>query len=214
MFRIACFIFLIFGPNSGFAGAWPREKGEVFVSFSHSHSLSWGGGYPSAYAEWGVRRGFTLGLEVGGTGVAQNAMAFLRLHPKGERKLVSAVEMGIGTEGPGRDTVVSSGMLAGIGFKTPLGPAWVDARGVARLNLRTGAQTAKLDTTLGMKTRRGVLYMLELNGKVDAFGQISAHLAPSAAVPLNKKLHIQFGVSQGIFNTREQKVKLALWASF
>ena len=61
---IPCCLALLIAGSVAEAGPWPREKGEIFLSFSEERDRE-GNSYTGLYGEYGLNPRSTLGFELG-----------------------------------------------------------------------------------------------------------------------------------------------------
>ena len=153
-------LLLLSGP--ALAGAWLREGGDTFLSFSYE-APSDADGWASLYAERGLRPWLTLGLDAGrsaGRGEGE-AILFARttVGPQGEA-MRQAVELGFGARLDEAGTprpAFRAGLSWGRGFDSRYGTGWMAVDGsVTSYGSLGGAaddegSTLKLDTTFGLR---------------------------------------------------------------
>lgn len=194
------------------AGAWMRARGDWFVAPSVTAGSD--GTSPSLYAEYGLTRWLTLGLDANRSDEgAEQAQVFARLPlwtGQGGHRLTMEFGGGVQAGLP----VVQSGLSYGQGLRTGWGPGWLAVDASMTVNLGTGAQTAKLDATLGLSPSDNWKAIVQLQGHVGADGTRNLRLAPSVVYRLRPGLHIEAGVSKGLLGDSGKRIKLGFWMDF
>ncbi len=193
-------------------GAWLRDPGTTFLSFSRTAG-SGGSAYNAILVEYGLTPDLTLGLDAGGAQNGDwNAVAFLR-RPLGppRRQLRLALEMGLGRT-PTR-TLVRSGLSIGRGFDSRWGRGWAALDTVADLEILTLRTGYKADFTLGLHRNRAML-IAQVQAGDPAGGKPYVKFAPSYVRPLGKHMKIELGLSAGLVNDPTRAAKLGIWLEF
>ncbi|KMW59044.1 hypothetical protein AIOL_004025 [Candidatus Rhodobacter oscarellae] len=222
LYALITLIALAAGP--AFSGAWPREQGQIFLSFGttisapRAQSLIQLDQTYSFYLERGMRKDLTFGLDGTANGIgAYTAIAFLRApilrrfeHSK------FAVQLGLGTTGPGADKspVVQIGLAWGRGFQTPLGPGWAAIDAQTQYLTQGGDLIGKLDATLGVKPWEKWMFMLQIQTGDYPGSDPYLRLAPAVAWGARPGRHIELGVQIGLSGDDQIGVKLHNWLEF
>ena len=206
------------------AGAWPRERGTWFLSSdvrlawpqdtSQWVSLQPASNYYTIYAEYGLPRNLTLGLDLGhSVSGAGKTVAFLRMPlPKFRRGPELSAEFGLGVI-DGR-MVARPGISAGLGFATFGTPSWLAADAVVEVVSQPSAADLKLDLTYGVTLENGMKVILQLQSGLPASDPSFARLAPSIALPVGKNRLAEFGVTYGLRGDDSMGIKLGVWQTF
>lgn len=213
------------------AGAWPRPKGETFLSFGQQLSTgattlfgaatdirSWS----SVYAEYGLTDRLTVGLDAGlGQGQDERieaVLAFARLPvwSPGEHRV--AVDFGLGTVAETdavRQTRLRLGLAWGRGFaEGRWGGGWLGMESSAELREPAGEVAVKADFTAGWKPNdRWMVIGQVQTGYYPAAGGI-VRLAPSVVRRLSARSHLQLGVTAEVVGERALGLSGAVWLSF
>lgn len=199
------------------AGAWPRDKGQVFVVVSGQIEGSDASGlyqqHGALYAEYGATDRMTLGVDLGGdTTRMTKAIAFLRW-PLGDadRPLKLAAELGVGQVE--EENALRPALSLGRGFVLWDRPGWLAVDGRAAL---LGGQDVALesDITLGLSTSRKSKLVLQIQtGRPDS-GKTYSRLAPSFVYETKPGRQIELGLITSLTGDGESGVKLGLWRSF
>ena len=199
------------------AGAWPRPKGETFLSFSQQ--VSTGArtlidatqdirSYASVYAEYGLTDRLTIGLDAG-TGAGEDdrvgaALVFARLPVWSPGAHRVAIDFGIGTlqsEAQGRQTRFRPGLAWGRGFESRWGGGWLGMESSLELREPSGDVAVKADFTAGLKPNdRWMLIAQAQTGYYPDAGGI-VRLAPSVVRRLGPRSHLQLGALAEVAGT-------------
>lgn len=211
-----------FAANAASAGAWPRGKGNVFLS--SSSSLSWPKGrafeypdvYGSSYAEYGLSDRLTLGADVGSADATRvsrlKAIGFLRYSlsdPAARHQFALDVGGGkhLGTPH------VRIGASYGTGLELFNQSGWLALDAHVLFDPKSQKTTQALDMTLGVNLNKG-----------KAMGLLSAHRAQSGATiytftpsyvrALGPRRHIEIGVTFDLSGSPNPALKLGVWQEF
>jgi hypothetical protein len=239
MLRTIAFAILslvIFAP-AAVAGPWPRAKGETFLSLSVEQGSDTD--YFSLYAEYGLRENLTLGLDLGATSRdPKKAIAFARW-PVGdsESPLRMAAQIGVGyaerwRTPPFKLVITGGGPLPPLpaarpkmrpvlqtGFALGRSIKWAGLEGWTTLDTRAEidddlATHYMADATLGLKTTKGHMFILQLQtGATDA-GATWAKLAPSYVLKLSDRSNLELGVTAHLTGDDTAIARLGLWHRF
>ncbi len=212
---------LLCAPTVGSAGAWPREKGEVFLSLSQEIYDAGRANeqYTKLYAEYGFSPRFTLGAETSNSAAygKQSIAAFVRARvgkPDARQKL--AIELGLGVEKApsGPSNFLRGGTSWGVGFESPLGHGWGNIDVSTEYWLLTGSLVQKADFTLGLQAKKRTKLILQLQTGGGPMVQDYARFAPSVVYELRPGRLVEFGVRKGLYGDRSQGVKIGTWLQF
>lgn len=200
------------------AGAWPRAEGETFLSFSVESAFETGitdgsDGYATLYLERGLAHDLTLGLDAGGHEAdLAKAIGFLRWPMGGGGGAdVWAMEFGLGlAEG---EFALRPGLSYGRGLRLGQIPGWlaVDGRALIVDGMKGVLET---DITLGLKPRPDHMLIVQLQTSAATERESRAKIAPSYVFELSPGRHLEIGMTAGIVEASEVKIKLGLWHSF
>ena len=186
------------------AGAWPRPKGETFVSIATRQSTGARTligavqdlhNYTSVYAEYGLTERLTLGLDAGhGSGpdeAVDAALVFARLPvwSPGEHKVAADLGFGLLADGvEPTQTRIRPGLAWGRGFESRWGGGWLGMEASYEIRLPSGEHAAKADFTAGLKPKEGWMGILQLQAGAytDAEAPI-LRLAPSVVRQVGRR---------------------------
>jgi hypothetical protein len=213
------------------AGAWPREKGETFLSLSQSVSSGSPAllapdqsfrSFSSVYAEYGLTDRLTIGLDAaygwGPEADLWTGLAFARW-PLAETAAGNrfAMDFGLGRRidsGEGTDLRARLGLAWGRGFESGWGPGWMGIEGSAERLIPANDQVYKADFTIGLKPDADWMLILQLQTGLYPEADPLARIAPSVARRITDRLRAQLGVDTTIAGARSYGVKLSAWWSF
>ncbi|WP_297772141.1 hypothetical protein [uncultured Roseovarius sp.] len=199
------------------AGAWPREKGQGFLSVSgqidQPDDFGFYNHFIGLYAEYGATDRLTLGLDLGGDTLRMTkGIAFARW-PLGqlERPLKLAVEIGLGqVDG---QNALRPGLSVGQGFTIWDRHGWAAVDG--RLVLfKSGGHTLESDMTIGLSTSRRSKTILQIQTGRPAHGRPYTRLAPSFVYRMRPGAYLEFGLIAPLSGSGKRGLKLGIWRKF
>lgn len=225
-------LFMLLLPSIATAGAWPREKGEVFLSFSNEISTAANTRHATGtmlYAEYGLTNRLTVGFDgtLGATGTPSEAYLFLRA-PLGQldRPTHLAIGFGLGVKNiPNPWGATSNQKLARIGASWGRGlkRGWlgVDMSAATVLNTSINVPgqsgtTYKADFTWGMKPSKRIMLIWQLQTGKSPDGPTYARFSPSVIWSLgqSKGPQVEIGFVKGLTGDESQSLKLGFWKRF
>lgn len=220
MLRLACLFCLLASIAS--AGAWPREKGRVFIAnslelkeFRFDRELMQTPYFSSSYIEYGLPHSLTLGLHTGHGSTAElDARAFLRIPLSQTDPHRFAIEISGGLYAD--NTYLGLGLSYGRGFKLWKRYGWLSVD--TRVDFFTGAKEqgyrqAKLDVTLGLTHPNGIKTMAQFFA-TETNDEIYASFAPGVVIPVWKQLKIETGLLYDMTLEAAPSLKLGFWQEF
>jgi hypothetical protein len=159
--RVLALIAALVLASAAQGGAWLKERGDTFLSFSFEAPQD-GEGWASVYAERGIRPWLTFGVDGGraaGRGEGE-VIVFARtmVGPQGEARR-QALELGFGARLDAEGVplpAMRAGLSWGRGFGSRFGNGWmaVDGSVTGYGNFAAGSEeglSLKLDTTFGLR---------------------------------------------------------------
>lgn len=205
-------------------GAWLRERGATFLSFSFEAPQE-GEGYASIYAERGIRPWLTFGVDGGrfaGRGEGE-VIVFARTHvgPQGEARR-QAVELGFGArlDETGTPTpALRTGLSWGRGFASRFGNGWMalDGSVTGYGSFATGTEeglTLKLDTTFGLRPTENSVTTLQVFWSRSGDEEAALRVVPSYGRRLRGSTYGRLGVVFGSGAASGIGLKLGLSTEF
>ena len=237
MLRILALLALSLIGSGASAGPWPRAQGQTFLSATYET-----GGqddHASLYAEYGLSKQLTLGLDLGATpDTTKKAIAFARWPVGGtDRPLRMAAQLGLGyaerwripafkiviTGGgplpalpsprPRMRPVLQTGFSLGRGLGILGHNGWItlDTRAETDGELATQYEA---DATVGLKTQKGHIFIMQLQtGALDT-GKTWAKIAPSVVVKVANATHLELGLTADLTGSSNAAARFGLWQTF
>jgi hypothetical protein len=212
------------------AGAWPREPGAVFLSFSST--LSTGAetllapltdirSASQVFAEYGLSETWTLGLDaLRATGddatLTAGLVSLRRPVWRGDGGGIAAAELGLGflDDADGTQARVRPGLSWGRGFESLRGGGWLGVESSVELRLPSGDTAVKADFTAGLKPTDTWMLIAQVQTGLYPDADPIVRLAPSVVRRLGPKSHAQLGLLGSVAGDDAVGVKLAFWFSF
>jgi len=217
------------------AGPWARAPGEVFLSFSQNMSssaeaLATGtmemSAYSSIYAELGLGRRLTLGLDLGRGDYTDEAILFLRRTlTRPEARYQVALDFGYGQRRVdilGDSRLARVGLSFGRGFDSaaldwlPMETAggWAGLDAVAVYDLTRDEQRWKVEATLGLRPTERLSLMLQLVAEEWPGADVSYGLNPSVVFQIREGTSIELGARSSFDDNPQIGLELGLWHQF
>ncbi len=220
VFRAAGLIALLWASQAS-AGAWPRDEGEVFLSFGGNVAL-FGEAVrpvhydPTIYAEYGLSPRLTLGLDghTADAGEALSGFVFLRMalpYADSSSALAFSTALGV-TRVPDGETLPTLRLGAHWGQGLPRGWLAVDATALQTIE-GTLPQT-KIDMSFGHRFNddwTGVLSGLVGTG-LD--GDFYAKVGPSVIYKVSESVSIRVGTIHALTGDEGSGLTVETWWTF
>jgi len=220
-------LLLMLVPCLAQAGAWPRDKGAVFLSLSQDVARRPGGGLSSTqslYLEYGVTETLTFGVKANrnADGLTFDVLSFTRMslgNPDAANKF--AVELALGGRWnilTGYEAVVQPALHWGRGFTAPaaisfLGNGWMGVEASLGHGFFTQQTWAKADFTLGFTPADETHLILQLRSHHDRFGS-SYSVAPSFVRRFSRALKLEIGGLWHLSGNEPPRLRAATWIEF
>jgi len=199
------------------AGAWPRDKGQVFMVLSGQIEGRDDSGlyqqHGALYAEYGATEHLTLGLDLGGDTLRMTkAIAFMRwqLGPP-DRPLKFAVELGVGQVE--EENALRPGLSLGRGFVLWDRAGWLTLDGRAALLGRRDV-ALESDLTLGLSTSQNTKVILQIQTGRPEAGDPYTRIAPSFVYQTRPGQQIELGIITSVSGGGDTGLKIGLWRTF
>jgi hypothetical protein len=229
-----CIVWLLLAV-SGHAGPWPREAGHSFVSLSGERDAD-GNSYTGLYAEYGLSRRRTLGLEVSHTNVGETtAMVWYQKSlDSGEGPNRLSYSMGLGAIRRNGELLPLSqaALMWGRGFSGPWEGGWLGAEARVKVagkaeevTVRDGLTqveyayltpdiTTKLDLTLGLRPTPSWVLVNQVRLEARQDSDFSAKLASSVVYDLAGPARLEIGFVAPLAGPSEPAVRIGTWLEF
>lgn len=202
--------------EQAFAGAWPRDEKEGFLSFA-SHVDTDEYGYlrytQELYVEYGVTPYYTVIIDafqndVGTNGrIVTSLQRAFRTNNIGHRYALFA---GLGYDQFNDTTVIRLGGSWGIG----LGQGWINLDARTDLINTDEPPEVKVETTLGWRFPSDNLALFRVTAEHLPQSQDTLWLSPAYAFRLSDKVNLELGVEHEAIRGIDQRLKLGIWSRF
>lgn len=208
----------LFLPGPCLAGAWPREAGATYLSYTLTledpRDSGRAVGHGALFLEYGLTERLTLGIDAGTDDFGKTrlvAFAVLPLSPASGATKVSA-EIGLG-QVDGR-AVVRPGLSVGRGFALFGRQGWISLDSTVALQIDAGKSTIETDLTfgIGVAARSRFILQLQQGGPFDDSDYL--RLVPSMVFERGPGRHLEIGVTAGLKSAADAGLKVAVWREF
>ncbi|MFX0540647.1 hypothetical protein ACEWPM_002800 [Roseovarius sp. S4756] len=204
-------LLLALAPARGMAGAWLRDVGDGFLSWTIKiQDGAETTGYSTIYAEYGINPDLTIGLDLGSDEFGDHkALAFV-LMPLARDGLHIAFELGAGTleHGP----ALRPGLSVGKGLSWgELGGWWnVDTR----MRIIPNDTDIAIDATLGLNLWEETKLITQLQQGGPLVDPDFLRLVSSVVWQVAPGHHMEVGLTTALIDAEDFGVKLGMWRSF
>jgi len=216
MLRVLLLLLLL--PIEASAGAWLRDKGALFLSYSLTMEDPENSGaavaFAALYAEFGLSHQITVGVDLGSNETGfYKAVAFAIVPLK---FTTGAYNMNIEVGGGVIDNrvILRPGLSLGRGFELFGTSGWfsIDTRG--ELDITGDHNRWSTDVTIGFNTgrRRKMLLQLQQGGPMNDPDVL--RLAPSLVFETQPGRHLEIGATAGVENAPDYGFKIGVWRAF
>ena len=224
-------LLLVLAAGDAAAGAWPRERGEGFLSLSATtttgartllDAMQDIRSYTSLFAEYGLTERLTVGLDAGyGTGedkTIATALVFARLPvwtgPEGRHRVAADLGFGLLDDEDGRQTRIRPGLAWGYGFERPWDGGWLGIEASADLHLPSNELALKADLTAGIRPNDTWMLIFQVQtGRYPDDGPL-VRLAPSVVCRIGPRMRLQVGGTASVVGDDALGVTVATWLDF
>lgn len=211
---IRALILLCLMTGEALAGAWPREKGHGFLSFSTEFAPDDDSFFTAAYAEYGITNRLTAGLDLGfNDDELYKAVLFGRLplsDPAADWKV--AFELGVGLSED--EAVLRPGLSLGRGLSMADRSGWISIESLATYEIEQDDVEFSADITLGLNMTDALKLLVQLQSGDRPMDPDYVNLAPSVVFEATPGLHLEMGMKTGLKDWGDYAVKLGLWHEF
>lgn len=231
MIRVIVLLISMVLPEPVQAGAWLREKGTLFLSWSSNISTRSQDLYAtgtSLYVEYGLTPRLTVGLDgyLGAKGSASEAYLYMRFPlGKQDRPARMALTFGLGAKSipnPWGTTTEQGLAKVGLSWGRGLKKGWlaVDASAISvhksSIFVPNQAGTSyNIDFTYGQKPSDRLMLIWQLQTGKTTNGPTYAKFAPSLIWAFKGgKTSVELGLIKGLTGDDTQSIKLGIWKNF
>ena len=220
--RLLC-LFVLFVTTAAplWAGAWAREKGELFIAVGGNFLLSDGAQLPvhydpTLYAEWGMTDRLTLGIDLhtADKGQIGTAFAFANV-PIGDLTAPNrwAVNLAYGVrarDGDPTETLLRGGFSWGRGLSN----GWLAVDASATYGTIDTTWRPKMDATWGRNWNDSWTTTFQIQTGQGWTNDYYAKISPSVIYTFRPNLKVALGAVQGLTGDRGSALKLETWLTF
>ena len=199
------------------AGAWPREKGEVFVSGQVRQNADTLDDVPmiSAYGEYGLTDRFTVGTKLDyalATKEFTHMKVFGRWHMQDSGgPWLAAISLAV--EGTEDDPYVSPALHLGRGFDSAIGPGWLDVEVHANVSILEASVDVGAFALVGVKPHARFMAMMGLDvTPMDIGTQVV--VIPSVVWQFKQGKHLQLEWTHALDGAIKDEVVAGIWLEF
>ena len=219
MLRLAALVVLIATQAS--AGAWPREEGEVFLSFGGNVALLGEAARPvyydpTIYLEYGLTPRLTLGLDgfTADKGEAGSLFFFLRF-PLWQSDAGDRFALSLGTGA----TIMPNGAFeetprVSLHWGLGLEDGWMAADAEVKYGLTRSIAQTKIDVTWGYRIDGDWSSVLVGTAGIGLEGDFYAKLSPSILYQVNETLSLRAGMVQALTGDLGTGISAEAWVRF
>lgn len=211
---IRTLFFLLIMTGQAAAGAWPREKGHGFLSFSTEFAPNDDSFFTAAYAEYGITDRITAGFDLGFSDDELYKAVFFGRLPISDSAAdwKVAFELGVGlTED---EAVLRPGFSLGRGLSMANRSGWFSIESLAIYELEQDDVEFSADVTLGLNMTDALKILLQLQSGDHPMDPDYVNLAPSIVFEASPGLHLEMGMKTGLKDRGDYAFKLGVWHHF
>ena len=197
------------------AGAWPREKGEQFLSeVTDSDVFGLRDERRSLYAEYGTTDKLTLGVDLSKDKTRMvKALGFFRW-PIGATDKPSKIALGLGMGQIDDRFTWRPSLSVGRGFNLEGRQGWIALETRAVLQRRGSHGAVEADLTTGLSTGRRSKAILQLQTGAPFESRAYLRVAPSVVFEHGPGRQFEFGMTAGIIQSIDFTVRFGVWQQF
>ena len=211
---IRALLLLILMTGQALAGAWPRERGHGFFSFSIEYAPEDESFFTAAFAEYGLTGRITAGVDLGfSDDTLYKAVAFGRV-PLSDAAAdwKTAFELGIGVTED--NAVLRPGLSFGRGFNLAERSGWLSIESRAIYEIENNNVEFSTDVTVGLNMTDALKLLVQVQSGDHPMDPDYLNLAPSVVFEASPGLHLELGMKAGLKEQGDYAVKLGLWHHF
>ncbi len=220
MWFVVSFLFILIA-NPVFAGAWAREKGQVFIASGGNFLLSDGAQLPvhydpTVYLEYGLSDLLTIGgdYHTADQGRINTGFVFARFplgDPTATHKFAASIALGARVDALNpMEKLMKGGLSWGRGLET----GWLAVDYSATYGDIDQVFRSKTDFTWGYNLSERWTTTLQLQTGEGFTDDFYAKVSPSILFMVNDRYRISVGAVQALTGDNGSALKLDLWTTF
>ncbi|MCF7699322.1 hypothetical protein [Loktanella sp. M215] len=207
--------------SASHAGAWPRDKGELFIAAGGNFLLSTGAELPvhydpTVYGEYGLTDRLTLGLDfyTADKGRIASGFTFISV-PVGSLQMRNraSVSLGYGYR-LNPDASTEALMRIGLSVGRGLNKGWLAADTSATFGTLDTIWRPKADFTWGRSWSDRWTTTLQLQTGEGYYDDYYAKISPTAIFSLSDRFKINLGAVKALTGDGGSAMKLETWLTF
>ena len=221
MFAKFAIIFSFCLATSANAGAWSREKGELFIAAGGNFLLSEGARLPvhydpTLYAEYGATERVTLGLDIHTADAGRIGTAFFfASFPIGDLaardKFAANLAFGLRADAAHpTETLLRGGLSWGRGLEN----GWLAVDATATYGTFARTFRPKVDLTWGHRWSEKWMTSIQIQTGQGFTNDYYAKIAPSIIYDLRENMKVHLGAVHALTGDRGSGLKLETWLTF
>lgn len=218
---VSLFFLLSIAATAANAGAWSREKGQLFIATGGNFWLSSGAQLPvhydpTLYAEFGATERVTLGLDLHTADAGRIGSAFFfAMFPIGDTeardRYAAGFALGVRADAYHPPESLVRGQFS---WGRGLQDGWLAIDASATYGSQDGAFRSKIDTTWGHNWSDRWTTILQLQLGQGFTDDIYAKVAPSIVYEWSDSMNIHLGYVHGLTGDRGSGLKLETWLTY
>lgn len=221
MWRVFLVLLWCLWGQTALAGAWPREKGALFIAAGGNFWLSDGSQLPvhydpTLYAEWGFTDRITLGLDIHTADQGQIFSGFVFANfpvgpVDGTHRFAANLAYGFRTDAQRPDEIL---MRGGLSWGRGLSDGWLAVDASATLGTADETWRPKMDATWGHNWSDRWTTTLQLQTGQGFTNDYYAKISPAVIWTMRDDLRISLAYVKGLTGDKGGGMKLETWISF
>ncbi|MFT4743079.1 MAG: hypothetical protein ACI91Z_001053 [Yoonia sp.] len=218
---ILIFLGLICAANLAHAGAWSREKGQLFIAAGGNFLLSDGAQLPvhydpTVYAEFGLSERLTLGMDLHTADAGRiGSIFFFASVPIGDlqshQKFAANLSLGARANALAQtEALIRGGLSWGMGLDN----GWLSIDASATYGTDDRTFRPKVDATFGYRWTDKWTTSLQVQTGQGFTNDYYAKIAPSVTYNLRDNIKLHLGAVHALTGDRGSALKFETWLTF
>lgn len=207
--------------QNAYAGAWAREKGELFIAAGGNFLLSSGAQLPvhydpTLYAEFGATERLTFGLDLHTADKGRIGTVFIFTNfPIGDTEAQNRYSAGFALGARADAYHATETLLRGhVSWGRGIEDGWLAVDASATYGTRDRTFRPKVDATWGQSWSDNWTTILQLQTGQGFTDDYYAKIAPSIVYEWSDKMNFQLGLVQGLTGDKGAGLKFETWLTY